>query len=377
MYFYIIAASNALSRQCATCALDLVFVLDSSGSVGSDNWHLLLTFVASVVEAFTISPIDTRVGVVVYSNSATSEFYLNTYYDAATMSDHIFSIRWQPGNTNTSGGLREMTFQQFGRIDRGDRPDVPNMAIVITDGRSTRDGDRTIPDAETARDRGIQIISVGISDMIDVNEIQEMSSHPQMEGSNYILRHSFHELDQALINIFCSQASCTSKNSGWKLYLWFTFVTLVRAMRQCDKVQCCFSNMKIAMSRCYEQRLYNTEPAVADNKLLPKIILIYIFLGGSILRKATDFAVLFSTVQKPWERLLVDDHGSVSFEPTEVRNYSFVILPPSEAVITLTFREFHIGEKQTECISDYVEVNCWCNFHSSLPLFPPTTPTTM
>jgi len=45
-------------------------------------------------------------------------------------------------------------------VTNGDRPDVPNTAIVITDGRSTYDHNLTIPYAEEAKRRGIRMLGL-------------------------------------------------------------------------------------------------------------------------------------------------------------------------------------------------------------------------
>jgi len=66
-------------------------------------------------------------------------------------------MRFLDANTNTSGGLYVMMTQLF-NITNGDRPDVPNTAIVITDGRSTYDSNLTIPYANEAKARGIHIV---------------------------------------------------------------------------------------------------------------------------------------------------------------------------------------------------------------------------
>jgi len=52
------------------CVADIAFVIDNSGSIrdndppGGNNWQLILDFVKSIVEKFTISPDVTRVAVV-------------------------------------------------------------------------------------------------------------------------------------------------------------------------------------------------------------------------------------------------------------------------------------------------------------------------
>jgi collagen type VI alpha len=60
-------------------------------------------------------------------------------------------------NTNTSGGLYVMMTELFNTVN-GDRPNVPNTAIVITDGLSTWDHNLTVPYAIEAKRLGIRII---------------------------------------------------------------------------------------------------------------------------------------------------------------------------------------------------------------------------
>ena len=51
---------------------------------------------------------------------------------------------------------------------RGDRPDVTNIAIVITDGEANRDTNLTTPEAIRARSKGIQVIAIGIGESVSV-----------------------------------------------------------------------------------------------------------------------------------------------------------------------------------------------------------------
>ena len=54
----------------ADCAADIVFVIDNSGSIrdndvaGGNNWQLIIDFVKSIVEAYTIGAHATRVAVI-------------------------------------------------------------------------------------------------------------------------------------------------------------------------------------------------------------------------------------------------------------------------------------------------------------------------
>ena len=71
------------------------------------------------------------------------------------------NIRYHYGSTNTAGGLEKMHREMFTPAN-GDRPGVPNICIILTDGISNIDPMRTIPNAEEARAAGIHIFAVGI-----------------------------------------------------------------------------------------------------------------------------------------------------------------------------------------------------------------------
>lgn len=57
----------------------MVFVLDSSGSVGSANFKMVKDFVEDVVKGYDIGLDKTRIGVIKYSTSVVREFDLDTY----------------------------------------------------------------------------------------------------------------------------------------------------------------------------------------------------------------------------------------------------------------------------------------------------------
>ena len=51
----------------------------------------------------------------------------------------------------------------------GDRPDAPNIGIVLTDGVSSRDTNMTIPSADQARnEKHVNIYAIGVGDKVNV-----------------------------------------------------------------------------------------------------------------------------------------------------------------------------------------------------------------
>ena len=206
--------------DCSSNDIDLVFVVDSSGSIckgdgqtpqNCRNWEFILAFMNSIVDELTIGEYNTRVGVVQFGNQGFSKFYLNSHYNKEDVMNEISTLPFLDQYTNTSGGIRVAMIEQY-ISSRGERNDKENVMILITDGESTFDNDRTISDAEAARKAGVKILSIGVTRRISVTEVKGISSEPQQENVTYWLVNDFDNLQdivQALV-----QQTCTVVSSG-------------------------------------------------------------------------------------------------------------------------------------------------------------------
>ena len=56
--------------------------------------------------------------------------------------------------------------------EHGDRSNVPNIAVLISNGRATIDFWKTVPAAKSARTAGINIFVIGVGSQIDYNELE-------------------------------------------------------------------------------------------------------------------------------------------------------------------------------------------------------------
>lgn len=146
---------------------------------------------------------QTQVGCVIFGNSASSVFYLNNYMTQEDVVAAIMGMRYLSQDTNTQQGLVEMQDVQFTAAN-GDRAGSRNIAIVLTDGESKVNPEKTIPEAERARASGIDILSIGIGSSINEDELRRMSSEPQQKNLNYFLS-SFAELS-TISNVIISEA---------------------------------------------------------------------------------------------------------------------------------------------------------------------------
>ena len=131
-----------------------------------DNWDLLLSFVETIISSFDVGIDKLRVGVVKFSTTSTLIFDLDDYFDSTAMKSRVRNMDYDGGYTNTYAGLRTLRRECFG-AGNGDRPDVPNIAIVVTDGVPTLEMNRTQPEADRVKNAGIFIMGVGITNQID------------------------------------------------------------------------------------------------------------------------------------------------------------------------------------------------------------------
>ena len=65
-------------------------------------------------------------------------------------------------------------------VIQGKRADVPSVALLITDGPSSTASVPTLAEATAAHQAGITIFTVGVSDSVNVTELQLIASSPRI-----------------------------------------------------------------------------------------------------------------------------------------------------------------------------------------------------
>ena len=94
--------------------VDIGFVLDSSGSVSTSNYQNMKTFVKDLTNFFTISPDETRVSVMSFSNDATIHIPFSRHFDDhVELSTAIDAIDYSGGGTATATALNKAHEDMF------------------------------------------------------------------------------------------------------------------------------------------------------------------------------------------------------------------------------------------------------------------------
>lgn len=186
--------------------MDLVFIVDSSTSVGQENFKKILDFLKDFLGKSNIDSGSVRVGVLSYSTEVHDHFYLNSYRTSRDMFSAIDNISWIYGSTNTADAIRDMRTKYFS-YRNGDRPNARNIAFIITDGVSNINQNRLEDEVNLAKEEGIQIYAVGIG-LSDDTEINLIASPPSSEHVYSVI--NFDELRNLDERIYESLCPCKS-----------------------------------------------------------------------------------------------------------------------------------------------------------------------
>ena len=175
--------------------VDLVFVVDSSGSIGSDNFKNIVRFLMRIVERFNVGPTTTHIGLVRYSTTAFVRIRLGSYPFKSSILGVIGGLSFETsGLTNIPDAIRLATAELMGPLSRSD---AKKLMIVITDGVSNRGGPLDTP-SQAAKDAGIEIYVFGIGRSVSESQLETIASEPTNLHVFRPQNFSFVELNQFL-----------------------------------------------------------------------------------------------------------------------------------------------------------------------------------
>lgn len=157
---------------------DIVFLVDGSWSIGAPNFEQIRRFLYTLVNSFDIGPDHVRIGLVQYSTAPRTEFLLKTYQTKQDILQHMASLPYMGGGTQTGLGLDFMLKTHFVEA-AGSRSDqnVPQIAVVITDGRSQ---DNVKSHADDLKRKGIVLYAIGIKEA-DEDQLREIANKPHSQ----------------------------------------------------------------------------------------------------------------------------------------------------------------------------------------------------
>lgn len=164
--------------------MELVFVIDSSESVGPENFEIIKDFVAALVDRVTVGRNATRIGLVLYSLEVKLEFNLARHMTKQDVKQAIRKIPYIGEGTHTGTAIRKATQDAFYSSRKG----VSKVAIVITDGQTDkRESVKLDIAVREAHAANIEMYALGIVNTSDptqsefLRELNLIASDPDSE----------------------------------------------------------------------------------------------------------------------------------------------------------------------------------------------------
>lgn len=161
-----------MSTVCKDIPGDLVFLIDSSGSIYPEDYHKMKDFMKSVVQKSIIGKNEVHVGVMQYSTIQRPEFRLNQYFTKEQLSKAIDEMQQIGGGTHTGEAIAQVS--QYFDAQSGGRPDLKQRLVVVTDGESQDDVKHP---AEALRAKGVIVYSIGVV-AANTSQLLEISGTP-------------------------------------------------------------------------------------------------------------------------------------------------------------------------------------------------------
>lgn len=159
--------------ECKSVA-DIVLIVDVSNKMKSPD--LVRGFLNRLINGLQIEPYRVRVGIVLYSETSSADFYLNTFNSKSKILQYIKRLLFGGAESNTSGALRFAREKMFTK-ELGSRRamGVQQIAIVITEVTSL--DSVTTEEAAKLMRSGVRVYALGVRDD-NVEQLKQIASYP-------------------------------------------------------------------------------------------------------------------------------------------------------------------------------------------------------
>ncbi|XP_073486432.1 collagen alpha-4(VI) chain-like isoform X2 [Aquarana catesbeiana] len=144
-------------EACKDMRADILFLIDSSGSINNNDYEKMKEFMNSIVKQSEIGPDRVQIGLIQFSSETKEEFPLNKYKKKNEIQDAISSMQKLDGGTLTGVALQDAL--PYFSLARGGRPKTKQYLIIVTDGESS---DPVEKPAADIRSKSVDIYAVGV-----------------------------------------------------------------------------------------------------------------------------------------------------------------------------------------------------------------------
>ncbi|XP_049915868.1 von Willebrand factor A domain-containing protein 2 [Epinephelus moara] len=194
--------------QCSA-AMDILFLMDGSYSVGKGSFERSKHYAIKLCQALDIGPDKVRVGLIQFGSTPRLEFALDSYTTKQELKKHMKKISYRGGSTQTGLALKYVLRKGFpgGR----NSSTVARIAILLSDGKSQGN---VVQAAAQLKETGVVVFAVGIR-FPRWEELHALASEP-MESHVFFAEHFFDAVN-GLYTTLTTFAVCSATPAGCQM----------------------------------------------------------------------------------------------------------------------------------------------------------------
>ncbi|XP_072883911.1 von Willebrand factor A domain-containing protein 2 [Hemitrygon akajei] len=204
----IVKISTAGQLMQCSAAIDLLFLLDGSYSIGKGSFERSKHVAFKLCDALDINPGRVRVAAIQYSSTPKVEFYLNSYLTKEEVKEQLKKIVFRGGSTQTVLALKYVLQKGFIAARNAS---IPRILIILTDGKSQGNVAEV---AAQVKETGITVFAVGVK-FPRWEELTLLASEPT--DSHVLFAEHFDDAVNGLYTTLTSSDVCSAIPPACKL----------------------------------------------------------------------------------------------------------------------------------------------------------------
>uniref|UniRef100_A0A8C3YRT1 von Willebrand factor A domain containing 2 n=1 Tax=Catagonus wagneri TaxID=51154 RepID=A0A8C3YRT1_9CETA len=200
--------SAASKMMWCPAAVDILFLIDGSHSIGKGSFERSKHFAITVCNALDIDPTRVRVGAVQFSSTPHLEFPLDAFSTQQEVKAKIKRMAFKGGRTETGLALKYLLRRGF---PGGRNASVPQILLIVTDGRSQ--GHVAQP-AMQLKQRDVTVFAVGVR-FPRWEELHVLASEPAEQ--HVLMAEQVEDAANGLFSSLSTSAICTITSPDCKV----------------------------------------------------------------------------------------------------------------------------------------------------------------
>ena len=183
--------------------------------IAPTNWQLLKDFISSLVGSYDPTNTDTRIALVKFSTVTELIHWFSDTQTTQYIQTQLNATQYNEGQTRQLIVALNVVRDRVFNIQFGDRPSIPNVLIVITDGRPTGTTHTELRDAVRSliAASNVTVIAVGVTSRVDQDTLNILAHTTSPAGITIspITVNDFGQLDSIVGKVVATSCTATLK----------------------------------------------------------------------------------------------------------------------------------------------------------------------